>query len=196
MRYARIVGTAMTLLLAAAPLQAQGPWSLEFRGNAAMPTAELVGEDLGTGLGFEGNVGYRFYQHLSLYAGWDWTHFNADQSFAGPDMDFEETGYVFGLRWEHPFLGETGQGLAGWVRAGGAYKHIEVEDDNGEIIGDSGHGMGWEVGAGLSIPLGSQWRLTPGVRYKALSRELELASGTADWDVKDVTFELGGRWHF
>lgn len=196
MRYAPIIGTAAALLVAVAPLQAQSTWSLEFRGNAAVPTAEFSGDDLGTGFGFEGNVGYRFYQHMSLYAGWDWTHFTADQSLAGPDMDFEETGYVFGLRWEHPFQGENGQGLAGWVRAGGSYKHIEVEDNEGEILTDSGHGLGWEVGAGLSIPLATNWRLTPGIRYKALSRNLELATGTASWDVKDVTFELGGRWHF
>jgi len=188
--------TAMAMILSTTPLHAQSRWSLEFRGNAAVPTTELAGEDLNTGVGFEGNVGYHLYQHLSAYAGWDYTHFNADQSFAGPDMDFEETGYVFGVRWEHPFAGEAGQGLAGWVRAGGTYKHIEVEDNEGEIIGDSGHGLGWEVGTGLSIPLGSSWRLTPGVRYKALSRDLEVGSATTDWDVSDVTFELGARWHF
>lgn len=187
---------AVALLLAAAPLQAQSRWSLEFRGNAAVPTTELAGDDLGTGVGFEGNVGYNLYQHMSLYAGWDWTHFNAEQSFAGPDMDFEETGYVFGLRWEHPFQGEMGSGLAGWLRAGASVKHVEVEDDEGEIITDSGHGLGWEVGAGLSIPLGASWRLTPGLRYKALSRELEVESTTTDWDVSDVTLELGARWHF
>ena len=197
MKTATMTGTAMAILLTVAPLQSQeGPWSLEFRGNAAVPTTELAGEDLGTGVGFEGNVGYRFYEHMSLYAGWDWTRFGAEHSFAGPDMDFEETGYVFGLRWEHPLQGEMGQGLAGWIRAGGTYKHIEMEDDEGEILSDSGHGLGWEVGTGLSIPLGASWRLTPGVRYKALSRELEVDSAVTDWDVTDLTFELGGRWHF
>ncbi len=193
---ATLSASAVALLLAAAPLQAQSRWSLEFRGNAAMPTTELAGDELSTGVGFEGNVGFHLYQHMSLYAGWDWTHFNAEQSFAGPDMDFEETGYVFGLRWEHPFTGEVGNGLASWIRAGATVKHIEVEDDEGEIIGDSGHGLGWEVGAGLSVPLGSSWRLTPGLRYKSLSRDLEVGSANADWDVSDVTFELGARWHF
>lgn len=187
---------ALSLLMTAGPLQAQSRWSLEVRGNAAVPTNELAGEDLGTGVGFEGNVGYHLYEHMSVYAGWDWTHFNADQSFAGPDMDFEETGYVFGLRWEHPFRGEVGNGLAGWIRAGASVKHIEVEDDEGEIVADSGHGLGWEVGAGLSLPLGGSWRLTPGLRYRALSRELEAETATVDWDIQDVTFELGARWHF
>ena len=193
---AAIVGAGMALLLAAAPLQAQDSWSLELRGNAAVPTSEIAGDELKTGVGLEANVGYRFYEHMSLYAGWDWTHFGANESFAGPDMDFEETGYVLGMRWEHPFRSERGHGLAAWVRAGGTYKHIEVEDDEGEIVGDSGHGLGWEVGAGLSIPLTASWRLTPGIRYKALSRELEVGSATTDWDLNDVSFELGGRWHF
>jgi opacity protein-like surface antigen len=197
MKNRMVTGTAMALLLSVAPLDAQqSPWSLEFRGGASVPTSELEGADLGTGIGFEGNVGYRFFEHMSVYAGWDWTFFNLDESFAGSDMDFEETGYVFGLRWEHPFQGEAGQGLAGWIRAGGSYKHIEVEDDEGEMVDDSGHGLGWEVGAGLSIPLGGSWRLTPGVRYKSLSRDLSVESATADWDVSDFSFEVGGRWHF
>lgn len=187
---------ALSMAVVASPLQAQSRWSLEFRTGAAVPTTELADDDLGTGLGFEGNVGYHLYQHVSLYAGWDWTHFNADQSFAGSDMDFEETGYVFGLQWEHPFQGEVGNGLAGWIRAGASLKHIEVEDDEGDLVTDSDHGLGWEVGAGLSIPLGTNWRLTPGLRYRALSRELDVGTATADWDMKDVTFEVGARWHF
>jgi hypothetical protein len=111
-------------------------------------------------------------------------------------MDFEETGYVFGLRWEHPLPNERGNGMAVWARAGGTLKHIEVEDGEGEIVSDSGHGLGWEVGAGLSLPLGERFSLTPGIRYKALSRELEVGSSPTDWDLSDVTFELGGRWHF
>jgi len=193
---AAMAGAGMALLLVAAPLGAQDSWSLEFRGNAAVPTSEIAGDELNTGVGLEANLGYRFYEHMSLYAGWDWTRFGADESFAGPEMDFEETGYVLGIRWEHPFRSEGGRGLAAWIRAGGTYKHIEVEDDEGAIVGDSGHGLGWEVGAGLSIPVSTSWRLTPGIRYKALSRELEVGSATTDWELNDVTFELGGRWHF
>jgi len=191
-----MTATALSILLATAPAQAQSRWSLEFRGNAAAPTSELAGDDLGTGVGFEGNVGFHLYEHMSAYAGWDWTHFNPEESLAGSDMDIEETGYVFGLLWEHPLQGEAGKGLAGWIRAGGTAKHIEVEDDEGEIVADSGHGLGWEVGAGLSIPLGSSWRLTPGVRYQALSRDLEVEGVTTDVDLNYLSFEVGARWHF
>lgn len=187
---------ALSIFLAAGPLQGQSRWSLDFQGFAAAPTTEMAGEDLGTGLGFEGSLGYKIYHHMSVYAGWDWTHFNPDESFAGSDLDFEETGYVFGLRWEHPFTGEVGDGLAGWVRAGGTYKHIEVEDDEGEIVEDSGHGLGWEVGAGLSIPLSARWRLTPTVRYQALSRDLTVGSASAEADLNYLSFGLGARWHF
>ncbi len=187
---------ALAILLVTAPLQAQSRWSLDFQGFAAAPTTELAGEDPGTGVGFEGSVGYNFHHHMSAYAGWNWTHFSPDVSFAGPDLDFEETGYVFGLRWEHPFRGESGGGPAYWVRAGGTYKHIEVEDDEGEIVEDSGHGLGWEVGAGLSIPLSARWRLTPTVRYQALSRDLTVGSASAEAELKALTFGVGARWHF
>jgi opacity protein-like surface antigen len=193
-----VVATAAILgaILVTSPLQAQDRWSLEFRGNAAVPVEEVEGSDLGTGIGLEATVGYRLYQHLSAYAGWDWIHFNPEDSFAGSDLDFEETGYVFGLRWEHPFRGEAGSGLAGWVRAGGSYKHIEVEDQEGEIVGDSGHGLGWEAAAGLTVPLTSSWRLTPGIRYAALTRDLEVGSTTTDVDMSYVAFEVGMSWRF
>lgn len=193
---AMMTATALCFLLVTAPAEAQSRWSLEFQGNAAVPTSEPAVDDLGTGVGFGGEVSFHLYQHLSAYAGWDWTHFTSDESFAGSDMDFEETGYVFGLRWEHPLQGEVGRGMAGWVRAGGTAKHVEVEDDEGNLVSDSGHGLGWEAAAGLSLPLGSSWRLTPGVRYTALSHDLEVESVSTEFDLNYVALEVGVRWSF
>ena len=50
---------------------------------------------------------------------------------------FEETGYAFGLRFEQPFEGAD-PGPAMLIRAGGTYKHIEVEGADGELAADSG----------------------------------------------------------
>jgi hypothetical protein len=38
------------------------------------------------------------------------------------------------------------------LRAGGTYDHVEIENAAGEVIGDSGHGFGWEAGARLRHP--------------------------------------------
>jgi hypothetical protein len=198
MRRATMTTLMMTtaLMAAATATRAQERWSFELRVHGAQPTADLGSTELNTGFGFEGNVGYRFLPHLSAYAGWDWTRFTADQSVAGDDSDFEETGYVFGLRWEHPFGSETGDGPAGWVRAGGTYNHIEVEDTNGELVADTGHGLGWEAAAGVSLAAGSNWRITPAVRYRALSRTLELDAVSEEVDLRYVTLEVGFRRAF
>lgn len=188
-----ILSTA--LLATATAAQGQNPWSVELRAHGAQPTADLGATELNTGFGFEVNGAYRFLPHLSAYAGWDWTRFTADASPAG-DADFEETGYVFGLRWEHPFSGESGNGPAAWVRAGGTWNHIEVEDADGELVDDTGHGLGWEAAAGVSLAAGSNWRVTPAVRYRALSRTLQLDVTPEDVDLRYVTLEVGFRRSF
>ena len=175
MRTTILALTTIALLTTTIPADAQTPdrWAVELRANGAMATQELQNDPLDTGFGFEATVRYRFLPHLAAYAGWDWIRFQADQSFAGNDMDFEETGYAFGLRFEHPIRGSA---TAGWVRAGGTYDHLEVENTDGDILADSGHGLGWEVGAGVATPLRGGWSITPGVRYRSL-REAVFCGG-------------------
>ena len=50
--------------------------------------------------------------------------------------------------------------------------------------------MGWEVGGGVVLPMGGAWAVTPGVRYRALSRDLTLGAETAAVDLQYVAFEL------
>jgi hypothetical protein len=153
-------------------LMAQDRFSLQVRPAVAFPISDLGDANLKTGFGFEGSMAYRFMPHTSAYAGWGWNKFSADQSFAGPNADFEETGYVFGLQFMHPFLRDSPFDY--FVRAGVIVNHIEIEDAEGEIIADSGHGPGFQVETGLSFSLGDKWRLVPGIKYQSLSRDLEL----------------------
>lgn len=183
--------TVAAALLHTAPLTAQDRWGFEARAGAAVPTADLGDAELGVGVGFEATLSYRFLDHLSAYAGWDWVHFTSDDSSSlGTDLDVEETGYAFGLRFEHPLRGEAG-GPAAWVRAGGTWDHIEVEDDEGRLVGDSDHGLGWEVGAGVAVALGETWKLTPGIRYRALGADLEEGEATTSVDLQYLTFGIG-----
>jgi hypothetical protein len=187
---------ALTALFIAAPVTAQGPWTLDLRAGAALPTQDLGQDEISTGTGFEGSLGYRIMEHVSAYAGWDWHRFAADQSFAGSDVDFEETGYAYGVRFEHPFSGESGGGPAYTLRAGGTYNHLEIENSEGDIIADSGHGAGWEVGAGVTFGLNEAWRVSPGARYRSLSSDVELGDTTTDVDLRYVALEIGITWSF
>ena len=149
---------------------------------------DLGDADLGIGVGFEGTVAYRFMPHLAAYGGWDWYHFSADQSFAGADVDVEEAGYAFGLQFVHP-LGESS--LAYFIRAGGILSHIEMENDEGDIVADSKQGLGWEVGAGMVFSLGDRWHLAPGVRYRSLSRDIEIGAASTPVDLTYLAVEVG-----
>lgn len=169
-------------------LLAQDRFAVELRVGASFATQELGDADLSTGFGFEGIFDYKFSPYLGAYAGWGWNQFSADQSFAGTDIDFEETGYLLGLQFTHAIADSA---LYVYVRAGGIYNHIEVENDDGDNISDSGHGPGWQVGAGLDIPLGSNWHLKPGVKFQALSREIEIGEETTPVNLTYFTVGVG-----
>lgn len=166
---------------------AQDRWGFEFRPGVNFATKKLGEADLKTGFGFEGTFSYRFMEHLSVYAGWSWNKFGSDQSLAGSQLDFEETGYTYGLQFIHPI----GQSKINFLaRAGGMSNHIEVEQDD-EIISDSGHGFGWQVEGGVVVPLGEKWRLLPSVRYRALSRNLQIETIKTSVDLNYLSIGVG-----
>ncbi len=163
-------------------------FGFELSGGASFATRELGGAKLNTGLGFEGILHYRFMQYLGIYAGWGWNKFSANESFAGNKTDFEETGYVFGLQFKHP-IGNSP--ISYYLRAGGLYNHIELENEKGDIIEDSGHGLGWQLAAGIDVPLGSNWSLTPGLKFNALSREIKTSEYKKQLDLNYVMIRIG-----
>lgn len=181
----------ISLLLFSCTLFAQDKWSAELRPSVNFATQDLADAELKTGFGFDAAIGYRFMPHLGAYVGWGWNQFKSDNnSFAGTgDTDFEETGYTFGLQFIHP-LG-TSENLSYLIRAGGIYNHIEVENASGDITADSGHGLGWEIGAGLNVDLGSNWNLRPQVGYRALSRDIEIGSATTNVDLNYIAVGVG-----
>jgi hypothetical protein len=184
---------AVIILFAFNPLQAQERWSLEMRTGIASAVKALGDTDLSNGFGFEGTIAYRFMPHLSAYAGWGWNQFSANRSFAGADVDFEETGYTFGLQFIHP-VGQSN--LNYLVRAGGLFKHIETENKKGGIVDDSGHGLGWQIETGLVIPISSKVQLMPSLCYRSLSREIGIASVNTPVDLNYLSTGIGVSWSF
>lgn len=178
-------------LIAFNDLSAQDRWFLELRPNLDFTTQDLGDAELKTGFGAEFAVGYRFMEHLGGYVGWGWNQFKSDNSsFAGVgDMDFEETGYTFGFQFIHP-LGSS-DNLSYLIRIGGIYNHIEVENEAGDITADSGHGLGWELGAGLQVDLGSNWNLRPQVGYRALSRDIGIGNSSTAVDLNYIAVGVG-----
>jgi hypothetical protein len=146
-------------------------FGFELNLGPSFATHEIPMGKLENGLGIEGIFSYNFMTHTGMYAGWGWNTFSSKVSFAGESMGVEETGYVFGLQFKHPIDGFR---TAYYLRAGGLYKHIEIENKRGDITADSGHGLGWQLAAGLDIPLASTWSLLTSLKYNSLPDIVEI----------------------
>ena len=168
---------------------AQEKWAVELRPNLDFPTDKIGEVDLKTGFGFEVAVNYNFMEHLGAYAGWGYNTFRSDSSNDIEDIDYDETGYTFGLQFIHP-LG-TSDKLSYLIRAGGIYNHVEIENESGDITEDSGHGLGWEVGLGIQYDLGNAWLLRPQVGYRALSGDFDIEGVKLDFDLNYISFGVG-----
>lgn len=185
---ALLLSLTVSSALAQGRVLTEDRFSIELDADAAFATQDLGTAELGAGFGFEVDLSYRLTPHLWAYAGWGWHHFEADGLLVGMDTDAEETGYTFGLRFAHP-LGTSPLGY--YVQAGGIYDHIEFEDADSDLAMDTEHGLGWELGVGLVAPLTSKWRLTPGVQYRSLSRDLDIGNVSTDLDLRYVTIRVG-----
>ncbi|SHE89521.1 Outer membrane protein beta-barrel domain-containing protein [Fodinibius roseus] len=177
-----------TIILVTQSVYAQNIFSLELRTGADFATQELGDADLNTGFGFDGILTYRIMPHTSIFGGWGWHRFTSDDSFAGSNMDFEETGYTFGMEFLHP-LGNMPMSF--YIRGGGIYNHVEVENSDGDITADSDHGLGWQAGAGVAFDIGNRWMLKPGVRYRSLSRDIEVGNVSSDVDLTYFNIAVG-----
>jgi hypothetical protein len=163
-------------------------FGVELNSEVSFVASDIAGASLNTGLGFETILQYRFMPFTSVYGGWGYSHFNAGNSFAGPDTDFEQTGYILGLQYKRP-IGNSP--VSYFVRAGALYCHIETENNDGVIISDTGHGIGWQVAGGIEVSLGKDWSLAPGLKFNTLSRDIDFEGANYQADLRYVSARIG-----
>jgi opacity protein-like surface antigen len=183
----------LLILLVNTEISAQKKWAFEMKPGINFPTKDLGDAKLKTGYGFEGVFSYKIMPQLAAYAGWGWNNFKADNSFAGSNVDFTETGYCFGLQFMHT-IPKTFIGYM--VKAGGTYNHIETENSDGKIINDTGHGLGWQVGVGLTVPFSKRFVLLPEVRYRSLSRDFTINETNTAVDLNYISVAVGVAYTF
>ncbi len=82
------------------------------------------------------------------------------------------------------------------IKGGGTYNHIETENSAGKIINETGHGLGWQAGAGITVPIGKRWMLIPEVRYRSLSRDIKNGNGTTPADLNYISTGIGISYSF
>ena len=161
-------GILLLCIVLTGSLHAQDRFSVQVRPEVSFATTEFCDANFKNGFGFEVNFTYRFMPYVSVYTGWGWNKFSVDQSFVGTNGDFEETGYACGLQFIHPF--HENLSFDYFLKAGAIYNHIEVENSDGVIVADSGHGFGFQVETGLSFSLNDKLKPIPGIKYQTLER--------------------------
>ena len=180
--------SALALLLAASPLNAQERWTAEVRGGANVNANHFTTAELKTGMGAGAALGVRILPDLFAYGGWDWQHHSAKTPLFGEGWHVEDTGYSFGLRYVIPISDRARP----WFRAGGLYNHAEIERSfDGVLVADSKHTLGLEVGGGVELAMAGPWSVTPGIRYRRFEPTVRFGGKESSSTLSDVTFDIG-----
>lgn len=164
-------------------------FGVELTGGVSVPLKKMSDTRMNVGGGFEATFHYRFIGHLGAYVGWGWNKFAADRSFAGAKSDFEETGYVLGLQFSHP-IGKSP--ISWYARAGALWNHIEIEASDGDLKKDSKHGLGYQLAAGVYVPIGKNWSVNAGLKYNSLvRRDIRFDDYNRTLDLKYLSLRVG-----
>ena len=162
-------------------------FAFEVNAGPSFPTNEFV-ENIQIGFGFDFSFQYKFMPHTSIYAGWGENWLSTESMNSENNLDYEETGYALGLDFRHP-MGSSN--ISYFVRAGALYNHIETENANGDILNDTGHGFGYQLAGGVDINLGSNWSLTPGLKFNSLKRDSEFEGTLLKLDYQYISPRIG-----
>lgn len=114
---------------------------------------------------------------LSGYAGFTRSTFGCEEGFcADRDVSLTSQGLILGGRWD---------GGLPWVRAGLAVQSLRLSAEAQAETSDPG--VGWDLAAGVTLPVGRRLRLRPGLTYL----RHEAATGQGDGHVAVLALEVG-----
>ena len=183
-----------------APAQGARPFTIEARGGLAFPMEEF---DPGAKAGYllEGTAKVSPLPFVSLYAGWSFAEFGAedDAGFAGVDTRVRDPGARVGGELGVPLVGLM-IGIAPYLQVGALFNRAEVEvvgDDSGTLGFRSDRTRGLEVAGGLRTSLLSVLSVTPELRYRKYEPRFDVppAIGLAD-EIAYLVASLGLTFHF
>ena len=180
------------ILFISITVKAQEKWSVEFRPGLSFPVSDMENIDAKIGFGFEFTGAYKLMPHLAIYAGWGWNEFKGENKASSEDVVFQESGYTFGFQIIRP-IGTSSFSYVG--SAGAVYNHIELENQLGETS-DSGYGFGWQLALGVDYEFATNLSLRPMLRYRSLSRDLQIENVASNLKLTYISFGIGLAWEF
>ncbi len=184
---------AIIILLISFTVKAQEKWTVEFRPGLSFPTNDVGNTEAKVGFGFEITGAYKIMPHLAFYAGWGQNQLKGDDRISKENNNLDETGYTFGFQIMHPI----GTSVFSYIaQAGAVYNHIEFENTANDITADTGHGFGWQVAAGVDYEFAPNLSFRPMLRYRSLSRDLEISNVSTNLKLNYISFGIGLAWDF
>ena len=195
----RWIMAALLAVVAAAgvePAEAQTgilPVAVGVRGGAAIPVGDLASEEaIETGWGFEVNGQLRVFPGVAVYVAFDRFKFPIRAGAASTEGTLTERGFSLGgmLSVPIPLLG-----ISPWVRGGAIYNSARYDGATGSAERESDPGLGYEVGGGVTLPLGLVVAFTPAVRYRSYSPGFDTGAGS-DVDHSYMVADLGLTFRF
>ncbi len=179
---------SLFLFLIFSSVTAQEKWSLEFRPNLDFPITKVENEKINTGFGFDASLSYNITEQFGVYVGWGWNIYRAENLPETGNIDMDETGYTFGIKFMHPISESS---LSYFIRLGGIYAHVEVENEAGKNIADTGHEPGWEISGGFDFSHLSSFSLRPQVGYRNFSADFSSEDVIKQIDLNNFFFGIG-----
>lgn len=167
----RITGILAALTIALAPLHAQGIY-FGVRGGAGIPVGSFnentstSGSSTGlldaakTGFGYGLDAGLQM-GVLGVYGGFDHINFDCQSASCNTDGKYRLQGLAVGLKLVPPGL----SGIRPWVKGGVTFNELEGGYGNGQTDLKTDRKPGYEIGAGLDIPIFGLISFTPQARY-------------------------------
>jgi len=178
---------ALTLAGSAAPhaLQAQDV-SLELRGSLTKALGDF-GDVATSDAGLGADLIVQASPNLSIYGGYGRDMFGRE---GGDDDDnYNSQGFEAGAK----LMAAREGGIIPWLRGGLTLHKLTIEDGGADI--ESDRNLGFQIGAGVDIPLGDVLTFSPGVRYQNYDAEFDAVVDALDTNagVSYLTADFGVR---
>ena len=197
-----IVVTLLAAALVSMPSEAQGIY-LGIRGGAGIPTGDFANTGSsstavdaaksGFGYGLDAGLGFG---PIGVYAGFDHMNFDCESNTCNSDGKYRLQGVAAGVRISIP----GSSFVRPWIKGGVTFNELKGG------YGTSSQGLtternpGYEIGAGLDIPILRVFSLYPQARFVGQNFKYEIpgvtnTSSSPEAKANYMTFDLGLSFH-
>jgi hypothetical protein len=157
------------------------PVALDARAEVAFPLGGF-GDIAGNGLGGTLSVAVPVVPAFGLYGSYTHVRFGGGRSGGGAS-DAATDGFTVGVTTTLPGVLDVNP----WVGAGLLLHRLEVRGTRQGVSDD----LGFELGAGVAVPLAGRLRLTPAVHYRHFGASIPALAGLAARDLTVQYLSLG-----